>query len=176
VFKKILIGIVVIAALGVIFSGGNKGATPTTTSTNTNQNTEIPAPQKLTLQDIADKNNLSVGELNKVYKLDQKYKFSDGSYMIVNFQSIKADKQTIIIEDVLPLSKTKELFDKAGFFTAFDENGKQFTDLSFKITGLDNGDSAIIISADKTDLTKCKYLSFGPVDGANSQQILFSIQ
>lgn len=139
-------------------------------------NQKIESTKVLNLQGIASENNLSIGELNKVYRLDLKNRYSDGSYMMVNFQSVKADKQTIIIDNVLPLDKTKEVFNTAGFLAVYDGNGKQFSDLKVNISGTDSGGTRIIIASDKTDLTKCKWLSFGPVDKANSQQILFQIQ
>ncbi|EGW39071.1 hypothetical protein [Desulfosporosinus sp. OT] len=174
-FKKLLIAVVILAVIGVIASG-NKGTAPASS------NVPPVAPKILTIQDVASQNNLSIGQLDKVYRLDLKYKNSDGSYMVINFQSVKAMKQfkdfnnIIYIDNVLPLKETREMFDKTGFFVVYDENGKDSSDVNVTTGRSDSGGTGIVLYNDKVDLTKCKYLSFGPVDGASSQQILFQIQ
>lgn len=174
--------IMYLISIGLMLMTLGCGSAPTTTSTSISPKTETTAPKIFTIQDIAGENNLSIGELNKIYRLDPKFKYNNGSNIVINFQSVKAMKQfkdfknIIIVENIIPLNQTCEMFDKTGFFVAYDENGKQESDLQVTAGRLDNDNTGIVVYNDNKDLTRYKFLSFGPLDGAKGQQILFPIQ
>jgi len=180
-WKKVVasIGYVIIALFVLLLLLGKSASESTSTPS---ENSPAIAAQTFSLQEIATKNNLSIGELNKTYRLNLKYKYSNGSYMTVNFQSVKATSQfldfnnIIIIDNVTPLEETRDLLSQAGFFVLYDENGKSFSDINITTGGLDNGDTAIVLYNGNSDLTKYKYLSFGPIESANNQQVLFTIE
>lgn len=156
--------------------------------TNTSNVTPVPAPKVLSIEDIANKNNISLGSLNSIYRLDTKYKYKSGGYMIINFQSVKHVKEivrnqrkfnnVIMINNVLPLDQSVQIFDKAGFFTLYDENGKETGNINTYIDNGSDGTSDLFLYSDNEDLTKYKYMAFGPIDikYANGMQLLFSIQ
>ncbi|WP_041272377.1 hypothetical protein [Desulfitobacterium hafniense] len=154
-------------------------------SSSTNQNEKNNPPQVVTLQDLATKNNSTVGELNKVYRMDISNRYSDGSNMIINFQSVSSVKSAtkggstfnnfISIINVPPLNLTREMINNAGSFELYDEYGKSTAMFSVTTGPAAEDLSEIVLYSEKDDLTKYKYLSFGPMDGAN-KTILFEIK
>lgn len=70
-------------------SGCGSSSSSSSSTVNTSTKTQ---PQVLTIQDLAKKNSSAVGELNKMYRLDIKNKYSDGTYMTINFQSVSSVK------------------------------------------------------------------------------------
>lgn len=70
---------------------------------------------------------------------------------------------------------TREMIDKAAVFSLYDEYGKSTSAVNVTTGRGADGLSEIVLYSDKDDLTKYKYLSFGPMDGTN-KQILFEIK
>jgi hypothetical protein len=139
-----------------------------------------------TLQELASINNYSVGQIGKGYRLTLDNKNADGTYMVINFIKVKAVKHEekggksfdnfISILNVPPVAQTREMLDKAATFRLFDEKG-EFTE-NFSITTEESSGNLteIILYSDRNDLTKYKYLAFGPINDANSNILLFEIK
>jgi len=79
-------------------------------------------------------------ELNKIYRINTKYKTASGSFIIVNFQSIKKYKgftnnkgavlkNIIVIENVLPLDDTILFLKNTGYFTLVDSKNTTYSSL-----------------------------------------------
>lgn len=171
--KKIIMGLailVVFASIGCSSGNGNTAST-----------------QPLTIEDLAKKNNYSVGEFNKDYRLIPKNTQSNETDMSANFISIKREKEkplsemtlhnVITITNAGSLEQTKKIARDALFFELYTEKGNKTNfDIKIYVIGSADGKSEIILNSEKFDLTTSRFLTIGPVESANEKKLLFEIQ
>ncbi len=122
------------------------------------------------IQLIAGQNKATVGELNVITRADTKFKNIDGSYLILNFQSMKKQRNflsntgqnissCLVIENVTDLPTTRKFVKEAGYFILLDKNkneiklpegiwtqtGKEFSEIIIPISDKDFDNLAYVI-------------------------------
>lgn len=143
--------------------------------------------QPITTEDLAAKDNYSVGEFNKDYKVVLKNKQTDDTNMSMNLVSIKRVdekplsqvtlRHAIVITSAGTLEQTKKLASDALFYELYTEKGNRTNfDIKVYVVANEDGKSELILNSDRFDLTTCKFITIGPVDAANGKKLLFEIQ
>jgi hypothetical protein len=130
-------------------------------------------PILLNNQEVALKNNATIGEYSKIFRVDKSVKLDNGQYIVLNIENIKKYneytsntnqvlKNVIVIDNVTPANITKVFLDQKAFFSLFDEYGNEDIDIeSYVQTGKENTE---IILTSKNDINKIKYVSIGGLD------------
>jgi len=133
-----------------------------------------PSTTPMTIEQVAEANMATVGELNSIFRADTKYHNPDDSYVVFNFQSIKkypayrtndGEEQTniIVIESVGDKEPNQLFLDSIGYFVLIDEFGNQ----SFENLGSGTQTGAAfseILLFSESDVSKYKYLLMGGID------------
>ncbi len=143
--------------------------------------------QPITTEDLAAKNNYSVGEFNKDYSVVPKNKQNSDANLSMNLMSIKPVNEkplseitlrhAIIITNAGTLEQTKKLASDGLFFEFYTEKGNRTNfDIKVYVVANEEGKSEIILNSDRFDLTTCKFITVGPVDAAKGKKLLFEIQ
>lgn len=174
-YKKIIIGLAVIVACAFIaFSFGSYKGNSTTS-------------EPLTIEQLAEKRNYSIGELNTNYNLIPKNPKNNGTNMSMNFLKVKAEaekplsqatlKNVIVITNAGSLALTKEIVGNALFFEFYTEKGRLTApDIKMYDISTPEGNTEIILHSEKIDLTWYKFLAVGPIENTNGKKVLFEIQ
>ena len=168
--KKIIIALALLVVIALIGCASRSG-TPN---------------QTLTVEDLSKKENYSIGEFNKDYRLAPKNKQSVTANMSINLTSIKFEKEKALSETTLhnvititnagSLDETKKIASEALFFELYNEKGRKIApQIKIYVIGTSDGKSEIIIHSEKMVLSMFKFLAIGPVADANEKELLFEI-
>ncbi len=120
--RIILLGIILVLSVFIISSCGQNN-------------------KPLTIIELAAKYDAEVGVLNKTYQINSNYTYPDGSYIFVDFKSIKKHKEVtdneekklnnvivIALDNGLPIQENSEFASKVRYLGAFlrilDNTGK----------------------------------------------------
>ncbi len=161
-FVYTLIFSVVIVMIGYFaakFSGGN--GTPN---------------KAFSITQLAKAENAGLGNLMEMYRADTKFQNSDGSFIIVNFPSIKKHASydvnnsesitnAIVIQNVTDILVTRNFVSELAYFVLYDHTGNEINISNDIWTQSGKEFSEIIIPLNSpAELQKCKYLLIGGID------------
>lgn len=194
----IVFGIVFVFFLLIIFGGGedalDNNVNTTISSNNNIQATEDDSnsttintsKSPIDINVLVAKTSAKKGEVNKIYRVDTKYRNADGSYNVINFQSIMYQrtftsnngtilKNVVVIENVPPIIQTRNFVANAAYWIAYDEFGEEFPvgDIYTQ-----TGDELSEIIIDIPNSNGLKYLLVGGLDKQlyEAGKLVFEIQ
>jgi hypothetical protein len=124
------------------------------------------------MSELAEREYSAVGKINTIYRVDTKYRLADGSFMVVNFWTIKKYesypldgilpwKNVIVIQNVPPIYDTASFMNQAAYFAAFDTYGNEIKvgDIHWQ-----RGGEFTDIIVEVGELNSVKYLEVGSFD------------
>lgn len=97
---------------------------------------------------------------------------TDGTNASINVKSVTRDEDSIIIETDNPTEQISYANNNFLAFTLIDEEGKEYTNISGKVTD-NNGNAKIIVSGE--DIAKGKYIQIMPYK-SNDKYIEFEVK
>lgn len=127
----------------------------------------------LTIEQIAEKQSSTVGELNKIYRVDKSAANPDGSFIVLNLESIKHYAEyevssgeklqnVVVLSNVTPVDQARRFVEEVGFFTLYDEYGEEYSNLSVGTQTNEEYSEIILISEE--DISRYKYVYVGGLD------------
>ena len=141
--------------------------------------------------ELAQRENAIVGKKLTLNRADTKTKNPDGSYIILNFNSIKKHEiyktnigkninNAIVVENVTNLTVTRNFVKNTGYFVLFNEKGSEININNGIFTQKGKEFSEIIIPLkNKVELNKSKYLLIGGFDRSTHKgkdKLIFEIE
>lgn len=160
----------------------NNETTNITNTTSVSSTTKSP----ISISALLQKERAIAGERNKIYRIDTNYPNADGSYNVINFETIKPLKtfisnngtklnDVILIENVPPIAQTRSFVSDVAYWIAYDKFGEEITvgDI-YTQTGKEL--SEIIIQV--PDVDNVKYLLVGGLDKQlyDTGRLIFTVQ
>ncbi|MBF4696056.1 hypothetical protein [Fusibacter ferrireducens] len=141
---------------------------------NTYTDTNEDVPVQLSYDEIIENENATKGELLKIIRGNTEYKNNDGSYIVLNFNSIKKVgdfvtnrndqlENVILIKNVSNLNKTKNFFNGSGYISLIDDYGNETYPEIWMQSGDEFTDILIVVES-IDDFEKAKYLKLGGLD------------
>ncbi|GAB6283628.1 MAG: hypothetical protein STSR0008_24120 [Ignavibacterium sp.] len=145
---------------------------------------------KFSSKQLTQKENSEIGQFQTTYRADTKIQNRDGSYIILNFVSIKKHlsyktnnnrivNNAIVIENVTDIKVTKNFVKELAYFVLFNENGDEINITNDIWTQTGNEFSEIIIPLNNgTELNNCKFILIGGFDKSSNNgksKLLFAI-
>lgn len=178
-FAYTLIFIVVIFMIGYVVSNLSNSK-----SSKSNLNSS------LSINQLALKENSEVGQFLNVYRANTEVHNPDGSYLILNFPSIKKYRtyqtnnnqsinNVIVIENVSDISVTRNFVRELAYFVLFKNSGEEIEITNDFYTQTGNEYSEIIIPLNnQSEYKSCKYVLIGGIDKSSNNgksKLLFPI-